>query len=46
MTIDIALRTASCPTCQQTVGSEPGQPVTQHQRPDDTREQCEGGIGQ
>ncbi|MFI0156215.1 hypothetical protein [Streptomyces lydicus] len=41
--IDIALPAASCPTCQQIVGSEP---VTPHQKPDDSREQCTGGIGQ
>ncbi len=42
----IELGTASCPSCQQTVGSEPGQPVTPHQKADDSREQCPGGIGQ
>lgn len=46
MNIEIALPVASCPTCQQIVGSEPGQPVTLHQKPDNSRETCPGGIGQ
>lgn len=43
MQIDPALPHASCPSCQQIVGSEPGQPVTPHQKPDDSRDQCEEG---
>ncbi|MFJ8677236.1 hypothetical protein [Streptomyces sp. NPDC093589] len=42
MQIEIALPASSCPTCQQIVGSEPGTPVTPHQKPGDSREQCTG----
>jgi len=37
---------ATCPSCGQTVGSDPGEPVTAHQKPDGSREKCPGGIGQ
>ncbi|PBC72261.1 hypothetical protein SAMN05216511_7224 [Streptomyces sp. KS_16] len=46
MRIDPALTEATCPSCQQIVGSPPGQPVTTHQKPDGSRETCPGGLGQ
>jgi len=46
MRIEARLANSTCPSCQQIVGSPRGAPVTPHQKPDGSREQCQGGIGQ
>lgn len=46
MSLEIALPNSSCPVCKQIVGSPPGSPVTPHQKPGSSREQCPGGLGQ
>lgn len=46
MQIEVRLANATCPTCNQIVGSAPGTPVTPHQKPDGSRQTCPGGVGQ